>query len=528
MTRLPGLGRAAVLVGGLSAGSLLLGFARDVVIAAVFGAGPEMDAYLVAQGLMTLVLALVAGALANAVIPVVAPAVAAGDPRPAHRSVATALTIATAVLGATAVGVGLLAGPLLAVLAPGFDPATSTLAAKLTRIVLVATVLMAATNVLAAVAQSHRRFFWAGVQGIPFNLVMIVAAAGFGPTYGVTALAIGFIAGSAVRMLLQLVPLRQLGVRLVPSLDVRGPGLRAIARLLPALLLTDVVVSLGTIIDRAVASTQGEGTITALSCSWRIVSLPNILVITSCLAVLYPALGAAAANTTELRRLVDRGLGVVTLILLPAIAVLIAAATPVAAMVYGRGNYQPAAVNLTATALAWYAPGLLPLAWREVAARACYAVGDSSTPLRAVLLGLAVKLAGDLSLGLSFGAPGIAASNVLALTTAAAVTLHRLARRKHGIALPDALHAVGRLTLAGVLAGGAAAAARITADAVAGPAAAVAGWDSAARITATAIVTLAVYTLVLARLQAPELRMLGQARRTAVSRLRLVLSRPES
>jgi hypothetical protein len=278
-----------VLVGGLSAGSLLLGFARDVVIAAVFGAGPELDAYLVAQGLMSLVLALVAGALANAVIPVVTSAVAAGDPRPAHRSVATALTIATAVLGAAAVGTGLLAGPILAVLAPGFDPATSTLAAKLTRIVLVATVLMAATNVLAAVAQSHHRFFWAGVQGIPFNLVMIVAAAGFGPAYGVAALAIGFIAGSAVRMLLQLVPLRQLGVRLAPSLDVHSPGLRTIAGLLPALLLIDVVASLATIIDRAVASTQGEGTITALTCGWRIVSLPNVLVITSCLTVLYPA-----------------------------------------------------------------------------------------------------------------------------------------------------------------------------------------------------------------------------------------------
>jgi putative peptidoglycan lipid II flippase len=96
---------------------------------------------------------------------VVAPAVAAGDPQAAHRSVATALAAAVVVLGVGAV-VGLLAGEVVVVLAPGFDAATAALAVRLTRVVLVATVLIAATNVLAAVAQSHRRF-WAGVQGSP-------------------------------------------------------------------------------------------------------------------------------------------------------------------------------------------------------------------------------------------------------------------------------------------------------------------------------------------------------------------------
>jgi hypothetical protein len=73
-----GVARAATLIGVLSAVSLLLGFLRDVVIAAVFGASAELDAYLVAQGLMNVVLGLVAGALAKAVVPVVAPAVASG------------------------------------------------------------------------------------------------------------------------------------------------------------------------------------------------------------------------------------------------------------------------------------------------------------------------------------------------------------------------------------------------------------------------------------------------------------------
>ena len=48
--RARGIAQAAALVTGLTAGSAILGFLRDVVIAGVFGAGANLDAYLVSQG----------------------------------------------------------------------------------------------------------------------------------------------------------------------------------------------------------------------------------------------------------------------------------------------------------------------------------------------------------------------------------------------------------------------------------------------------------------------------------------------
>ena len=517
-----GVAGAAALVGVMSAASLLLGFARDVVIAAVFGASAQLDAYLVAQGLMNMVLGLVAGALAKSVVPVVAPAVAAGDPQAAHRSVATALTAAVVVLGAGSVVAGLLAGEVVAILAPGFDPATAALAERLTRVVLVATVLIAGTNVLAAVAQSHRRFFWAGVQGIPFNLVMIVAAAAFGPRYGVVALAVGFVVGSAARLLLQLVPLRQLGVRLIPVLDVRDPGFRTIAGLVPPLLLGSAVGNVNTLVDRAVASAQGAGTIAALSYGWRVVSLADTLVVASFVVALYPAFGAAAApaSRAELRRLVTRGLRAVTLVLVPAVAGLVVAATPVVALVYGRGSFGPEAAALTATAVAWYAPGLLPLAWREVVTRAFYALGDSRTPVAVALLAMAVNLAGDLSLGLALGVPGIAASTVLSLAVAAVANTVQLSRRHRAVDGHQVAVALGRLGLAGLVAAGAAAAALALAHAIAGPAPTSAGRDAAVRLAGAGVAVAVAYVVALALLRAPEAAMLGNGLRDLAGRLR--------
>ena len=87
------LARSTALVAGLTFGSQVLGLLRDVTVAAVFGVDATLDAYLVAQGLMNLVLALMAGAVAKAVVPTVARAVADGEAERGQRSVRVALTL---------------------------------------------------------------------------------------------------------------------------------------------------------------------------------------------------------------------------------------------------------------------------------------------------------------------------------------------------------------------------------------------------------------------------------------------------
>ncbi|MFP5372212.1 MAG: lipid II flippase MurJ, partial [Actinomycetes bacterium] len=132
----------------LAAVSGLLGFARDAAIAAVFGVDSAVDAYLVAQGLMNLVLALAAAAAAKALIPAVSRSVAEGTPRRSDTLASTVLTLTVAVLIPAAAGMTLAAETVIDVLAPGFPPEAAAEAARLTRIMLLATVLVAGTDIL--------------------------------------------------------------------------------------------------------------------------------------------------------------------------------------------------------------------------------------------------------------------------------------------------------------------------------------------------------------------------------------------
>lgn len=499
------VGRAASVVALLTALSLLLGFGRDVVIAAVFGASADLDAYFVAQGLMNVVLALVAGAMAKASVPVLAREARAEGARCGdHRSLDVALTVAVLVLGVGGVVMWLVAGPVVAVLAPGFDAGQRALAVTLTRVVLVATVLVAGTNLVGAAAQSHGRFGWSGFQGVPFNLTMIVAAGVFGPRYGVLALAVGFVVGSATRLLVHVPAVRAIGLRIRPSLELRHPGFREMARLVPALLLGSAIGNVNTLVDRAVGSLFADGTISALSYGWRVVNLGEMLVVASLMGALYPALGAAAQDPPELRRLVSRGLSIASVLLTPLSIALACAAVPLVTLAFARGSFGPDDVASTSSAVLWYAPALLALGWRELVVRASFAVGDSSGPVVVAAVAMLVNVAGDLTAGLRWGIPGLAAATSASLVCAAALNTWLLHRR-HG-ALPTA--GLGALL---ARTGGAAVVATavgvLVARALASPglpSTLDALWTSAGIAAAVALA----YGGVLALVRAPELRLL--------------------
>jgi len=514
-----GIAQAAALVTGLTAFSAILGFLRDVVIAGVFGAGAQLDAYLVAQGLMNLVLALIAGAMARATVPVLAAQNSAeGDSNKAAHTLSVVLTVTLVVLGLGSLIMALAASSVVTVLAPGFRGPQAALAASLTRIVLIATVLIAGTNVLAAAAEAHRRFFWSAMQGVPFNLIMIVAAVAFGPRYGVYALAVGFVVGSAARLLCQLPPIRALGLRLRASFDVKDPGFRSIAKLIPALLIGSALGNANTMVDRAVGSMVGEGTISALSYAWRVISLGETLLVLSLLTALYPAFGAAAGtgDLHEMRRLVGRGLATVATVLMPVWGFLIVCAVPLVALLFQHGSFTPADTQRTATAMLWYAPALLALGWREMVVRASYAMGDSRRPVLVFVFAMAINVVGDLTLGLTFGIAGLAASTSLSVVFAAVANTWLLGRRHAAVDLRSLPVILGRTAAAAAV--GTAAGAVVYG--LLGPVVGTGLVSELLLVSSVGLTLLGVFIAILYALRAPERRLLTDAIDVVVHRRR--------
>jgi putative peptidoglycan lipid II flippase len=455
---------AAVLIAAFTALSRLLGFVREAVFAAIFGASGDLDAYYVALGGPNLIIALASTAAVTTSVPVLSRLVAEGDPERAGRTWGSVFVVVTATVALGAAVLAVFAEQVVRVTAPGFPAERADLAAELMRIVLVGAVLVAVTNLVTGLLQSHRHFFWPAIVGVPFNLVLIAAALLFGGDSGVYAIAVGFVVGSFARVVVQLPGLRRVHAQPRLGLQLRDPYVRTALTLAPLVLIGHAISSVNTLVDRLVASTQVEGTISALNYGYRLVLLPYGLVAVALLQAMYPALGGSrrlGAPTGELHMLVRSGFGALGLLLVPAAVALLVLRDPLVELAYERGAFDSQSASLTAAAVGGYALGLLFLAWRELIARAFYAAQDARTPVMAALAGMIVNVVGDVTLGVRYGVRGLAASTTLAFGVSLLLLLVRFERKLGRGFLRKAGASTLRLGAAGALAAVTMAAVRI-------------------------------------------------------------------
>ncbi len=417
---------AAVLVTVATVVSKLLGFARETAIAAVFGASAEVDAYLVAQSVPNVLIALLSTAVVTSMLPSISGDLADGRP---DRAIRTFNTIATLVIGLLIPATVILwfgAPAVIAVLAPGFEGAQADLAARLARIVLLAVTVVAATNLVSALLHAHRRFAWPALEGLPFNIVMIGAALLFGVEFGIDALAIGFVVGSLARLALALTGLIGTGSRIRPGWAIRSVGVRATGGLVPTVVTSHVISNINNVVDRVVGSTLQAGAISALGFGHRLVSLPQGLLTQALVTVVFPSMSASLAtgDPEQASRLLRQAIRALSVILTPVVVVLMIQSQELATVVFGRGAFDAEDARLTALAIIAFAPGLLVSGIRDLALRGLYAAKDRRRPLIVAAVGGVTNVVGDITLGPTVGVAGLAAATSLSQGVSAAVAVH--------------------------------------------------------------------------------------------------------
>lgn len=515
-SRPTGIAGAAALVAVVTAISRIAGFGREAVIAAVFGASADLDAYLVATGVPNVVIALLSTVAVTAFIPEVSRRVRGGDVAGGHRLFRTVAAGVIVALGLGSLLMAVFAPAVVRLMAPGFAAPQLALAASITRVLLIATVLVAGMNLVSGLLHIHGRFFWPAFVGLPFNAAMVVAAVGFGRQYGVTALAIGFVVGSALRVIVQLPAMARAGFRWRGRLELADPGVRAVTGLIPVIALAHLTGNVNAFVDRIVGSGLEPGAISALNYAYRLVTLPKGLFVVALIQVLYPALGAAATATMRARfgALLGSGLRMLLVLLVPIAVALVVLAEPVVTFVYQRGAFTPADAVRTASALAAYAPGLVAVGVRDLGIRALYGLGDTRTPAVTAVTAMLVNVAGDLVLGPLFGVAGLGAATTLSYLVAAGLVWRALARRHGALRMAE----VSAPTLRALVIAPLSAGAMLAVHALTGGGG---GFMARGAVLAVALTVGAlVHVSVLSVLRAPEARELLGAAGRAWARLR--------
>ena len=468
-----GLVRSAVAISAWNAVSRATGFVRVLAVGGALGATYLGNTYHSANLVSTITFELLAGGLLAApLVPAFVRLVDGGRSRDAERLAGAVLGVTMAVLGLLALAMAVAGPAIMRLLTAGVDDAAVRqrqvrLGAFFLWFFLPQMVLYAVGAVATALLNARRRFAAAAFAPVANNVVVTVTMLAF---LAVTAaderglgiglgprvlLAAGTTAGVLAMTAVPFVAAARAGVRLRPTLDLRHPGLAAVARTgaWGVLLLAAVQVLLAVTL---VLANRVEGGVVAYQIAFTFFLLPFALVAHPVFTALHPRLSSAAAaeRWDDFGADLAGGLSRIVILVVPASALLAVLASPVLDLLR-VGALDEDGARLVARVLAAYSLGLGGYAAFHLLARAATAAGHARL---AALVGLGVA-GGGVALMVAGAAAASGTGRVVALgvahsvaMTTGAVVLFVLLRRRLGPA-PRVAPGVARAASAAVAVG---------------------------------------------------------------------------
>jgi len=388
--------RAASIVSLLTLASRITGLGRELIIAAMFGAGAWTDAYNVAFRIPNLLRRLFAeGAFSQAFVPLLGETRAREGDAVTQRLVDAVATILFWALVVTC-AIGIVAAPVIVwLMASGLQQFDA--AVVMTRWMFPYIGFMSLVALSAGILNTWKHFAIPAATPILLNAAVIAAAWWLAPRFTawgiepIYALAVGVMIGGVAQLAIQVPALVRIGC--LPHIGLRiaslkaawsHPGVHRVLRQMAPALLGVSVAQLSLVINTQIASHVGVGSVSWLTYADRLMEFPTALLGVALGVVLIPQLSAAHGrdDAAGYSALLDWGLRLTLLLALPCAVALLVFPNALVAVLYQRGAFGAHDVHQTVTALMGYGVGLLGLIGVKILAPGFYARQDIRTPVK--------------------------------------------------------------------------------------------------------------------------------------------------
>jgi putative peptidoglycan lipid II flippase len=416
--------RSAIVIGGFTTLSRILGLVRDIMMAGMFHTSLAMSSFAVAFTIPNLFRRLFGeGALSAAFVPVFVSLRKEEGDASAWRLAQNIFSLLFVLLTCICLAGMLLAhvGVLLA------EPGTKTaVILSLVRIMLPYMIFICLAALSMGVLNSFSRFAVPAATPVLLNLFWIGALVYFvRPANGPLEESIRYVAwavvlAGAVQLLVQVPALWRVGYRPGFSFSFRDPQVMRVLTLMGPAALGLAVAQVNVLVDKLLAIWVGTWAPAVLFFSERLIYLPLGILATSFSTVLLPVLAGHAADRDHKKMTAEVGSALrhVLFLMIPAAVGLLFLARPIVTLVYQWGEFGSVATTQTVLALQFYAPGLVMFSLTKVFVPAFYANHDTRTPVLIAVACVGLNFVLNVLFVLTWPAPikhaGLAFATVLA------------------------------------------------------------------------------------------------------------------
>ena len=463
--------RATGVVGIAVMCSRILGLIREQVFAGLFGAGRNLDAFLMAFRVPNLLRDLFAeGALSTAFITTFSGKIATEGDESAWR-LANKVATLTAVFMSVVTLIGILLAPQIVHVMTwwSWSPEKTDLTILLTRIMWPFMFLVSLAALVMGMLNAKHIFGPPAMASSYFNLGSIITGVAVGwwldPHFGARSLiglAIGTLVGGFWQLTAQFPSLGRVGYRYAADFNWRDPGVRKVLALMAPAVIAASAVQVNVLVNSAFAASIRDasghvmdGPVSWLNIAFRLMQLPLGIFGVAIGTVTLPLVSKSAAlgNVPEFRSILAHGMRLAFLLTVPSAIGLAMLSAPIISVLYEHGRFNADMTRQTAGALQFYAIGLVSYSVLKVLTPAFYAVGKRNTPMMVSFFAIAMNLGLNwlFTFRLGWGHRGLAFSTSVVATINFLLLYFLMRRHVHRLETRQLLGSLLRICLSGAV-----------------------------------------------------------------------------
>lgn len=425
------LRKNAAIVTLMGAFSLASGVILDGIIVAIFGLGTNTDSYYIAATIplaLTTVIHLQTG---KVIQPLFIHSRVTGGAQAGWQFLRQVITVGTLVVFIVGAACALCSSQIVQLQSPGQNQSTRALATKLSVLFFLVPAISCPGIIMGCALSGLGNFFTPGCGKLMENVSKIVLTLLFFKTAGILVLPLGSAGGALIQALISYVALRTKGFRF--RLIFRTEDGKLISTLRRSTYpLAGHISSFATeIVQNALASFLGAGSLSALRLATRIVDAFAGLLANSILTAVMPTVShnLASSDKERMKQTISEALRLLLLVCLPAMAWLLAMKKPLIVLLFERMNFSSNDTDLVCSILALSVPYIFLSRLFGLAEIGFYAGCDTKTPLLGQLMVTVFYIVGMLVFFSRFAVYVFPIARSLAYVASSILMIHVLQRR---------------------------------------------------------------------------------------------------
>ena len=373
----------------------ILGFGRELTLASAYGASSISDAFLVAMNIPAVIFTVIGTSLGTAFIPLYCEVNSNQGEENSIKYTNNIFNVVVLICVLISI-IGVLFTPqVVRLFALGFKGETMEKAVYFTRIMIIGIPLLGISYIMMAYLQVKENFIIPGLMPIPYNACIIISILLSAKT-SPYILPWGALIGLLGQFLFQLPFAMKKGFKYTPYINFKDEYLKKMLWLVAPVLIGVAVNQINTIVDRTIASTLVEGSISALNYANKLNQFVMGMFIVSISSVVYPMLSKLSTENNKIKfnQSIVKAINIVILLVIPISIGAIILSTPIVKVLFQRGEFDTRATYMTSVALVFYSIGMIGFGLRDILGKVFYSLQDTKTPMvnGAIAMGLNIAL----------------------------------------------------------------------------------------------------------------------------------------